>query len=82
MHQQALKYTPDELRARLAAIGCEVTKETTLLSFPKSIHWHIKKLDERRGTLEATWLTDGQAWLCYHDDRHQPWIAGALAHLL
>ena len=82
MYQQPLKCSPGELRVKLEALGCVVSEEYSLASSPGSIHWHIKKVDERRGTLEATWLKDGDAWLCYHSNRHQQWVSDVLNALL
>ncbi len=73
MVRQALTLTQDELRQRLASLSCYVDSETTLKTLPGSIHWHIKRLDAS-GTLEATWLPGGEAWLSYHSNRHAPWI--------
>lgn len=74
MYQQPLNLGEDELRMKLLSLGCELTQVTTLKVHPGSVHWHIKKHGAKTGTLEATWLPNGEAWLSYNANRYQPWI--------
>jgi hypothetical protein len=76
--QQNLRPNPEELRRQLEALDCTITLETTLKTYPNSIHWHIKHKKQPKGILEATWLPCGEAWLSYHTNRHQPWIDDVL----
>ena len=74
MHRQTLKLDPEELRIKLESLNCIIATETSLRTRPESIHWHIKHRTILKGTLEATWMKDGQSWLSYHANRYQPWI--------
>jgi hypothetical protein len=81
MYKQDLKLSQEELRFDLTVLGCTITSETSLGTRPGSVHWHIKSEHEPRGTLEATWLESGEAWLSYHDNRYQPWMDHVLKQL-
>ena len=74
MHRQTLHLRPEELRIKLESLLCFVSMETSLKTRPGSIHWHIKHSGEASGTLEATWLASGEAWLSVHKNRQAEWI--------
>jgi hypothetical protein len=55
-------------------LDCFISVQTSLKSFPNCIHLHIKKQNEKSGTLELTQLASGEAWLTVHKNRRAPWI--------
>lgn len=51
----------------------KITQKTTLLSKKGSIHWHLKKGNEK-GVLEVTyWMSQDKLWLEVHDNRRAEW---------
>lgn len=80
MVRRALTLTQHELRERLTFLSCDIVSEASLKTLPGSVHWHIRRPNSS-GTLEATWLASGEAWLSYHANRHAPWIDEVIAEV-
>jgi len=65
-----------------ASLGLRVALRTSTRTYPGSIHWHLKKPGEPRGTLELTyWPKTGRLWAKIHRGRRAKWIVGCLAEL-
>ena len=53
----------------------------TLVSYPGSLHWHVKQ-GKHRGTLEITWWESGpRLWFKVADGRTAAWIDESLPRL-
>jgi hypothetical protein len=64
-----------------AAAGLRVTMKGTVAAHPGSVHWHLKR-GEERGTLEVTlWPARRRLWLSVHANRGGDWIDEALSRL-
>lgn len=71
----------DRLERASSAFGLLIER-TTLLTHPGSVHWHLRR-PQQKGTLEVTWLPDkSRAWFAVHANRQAPWIEDAIVHLL
>ena len=65
-----------------AQVGLTVTLRTTTSTYPGSVHWHFKKPDERRGTLELTyWPKNKRLWAKIQSGRKADWIHASLKQL-
>lgn len=63
------------------ALGLTISMETSLSSYPGSVHWHIKKGKEK-GTLElTTWPGRRLLWAKIQAGRRAEWIDSTLHEL-
>ena len=71
----------DRLEWACTEVGLLIER-TTLLTHPGSVHWHLRR-PQQKGPLEVTWLPDeNRAWFAVHANRQAPWIEDAIAQLL
>ena len=69
-------------RACMAA-GLVIAMRGTLRTYRGCVHWHFKNVDERRGTLEATyWPRERRAWFSVQSGRDAGWIDRVLPGIL
>ena len=62
-------------------LGLTISMETSLASYPGSVHWHIKNGKEK-GTLELTsWPGRRPLWAKIQTGRMADWIDGILPEL-
>jgi len=62
-------------------LGLAISMETTLVSYPGSVHWHIKNGQEK-GTLElTTWPGRRRLWAKVQEGRRADWIEQTLPEL-
>ncbi len=53
--------------------GLVLSVETSLKSYPGSVHWHFKK-EKERGTIEVTyWRHGSRLWISVHSNRQGDW---------
>src|SRR5260221_5505740 len=58
--------------------GLHIRMQSTLRTYPGSIHWHLEKPGER-GTLEITfWPAGKRAWFSVQARRRADWIENIL----
>jgi hypothetical protein len=56
------------------ANGLTITMKSTLSKYPGSIHWHLKK-GQDRGTLEVTlWPAKERLWFSMQSGRTADWV--------
>ena len=72
-------------RTAVKAAGLDMTQDGGLATLPGSTHIHLRHRGERSGTLEYTMDARGRrawlSWLSWRENRHRPWIEGAVALL-
>ncbi len=62
-------------------MGLRVRLQSSLAGHPGSLHWHLKRGNER-GTLEVTFVPEPtRLWLVVHANREGAWIDEAVARL-
>ena len=72
---------PHMIEEACRALGLRATLLGTLKSYPGSIHWHIKKGQER-GTLELTyWPKAARLWLSVRRGRDAEWVLPAMKQI-
>lgn len=62
------------VEAVCAASGLAVALKATLVRYPGSVHWHLRR-ERQAGTLEITlWESAHRIWLSTQTGRAAPWI--------
>jgi len=62
-------------------LGLTISMETSLASYPGSVHWHIKN-GKKKGTLElTTWPGRRPLWAKVQTGRRADWIEQSLPEL-
>lgn len=63
----------EEIEETIKAFRLTITQRTTLITYPGSIHWHLKKGKEK-GILEITcWPEEARLWIDIADNRRNKW---------
>ncbi len=69
------------IEAECLTHGLRVTLKGTLAQYPGSVHWHLKRGQER-GTLELTlWPKDRRVWFKISAHRQGVWMESVIAQL-
>ncbi len=64
----------DRIDGCIAAAKLTTTLKDTLVTYPGSVHWHLKR-GRASGVLEITyWPQRQRVWLSVHRNRRAPWI--------